>query len=91
MLAAKYGEGDGWNLMVPRGALRHSPWRAIMHHSCEFMGGLEFEVGNGRCMKFWLDSWCDGRTLALDFLDIFSMIVDPNAVVASYASNAGGC
>lgn len=51
-MAAKYGEGDGWNLTIPRGALGCSPWRVIMKQFGEFMRGLEFEVGNGRRLKF---------------------------------------
>lgn len=52
VVVAKYGKGDGWNLTVPQSAFGRSPWWAIMNHSCEFMRGLEFKMGNGRRLKF---------------------------------------
>lgn len=54
-----------------------------------FVKGLEFEVENGRRLKFWLDVWYGRHPLALDFRDIFSIAVDPHAVVASYVSYTG--
>lgn len=54
------------------------------------MTGLGYEVGSGRQIKFWSDAWCGERPLKLEFLDIFAMAVDSDAVVASYMSVLGG-
>lgn len=44
--------------------------------------GLFFEVGDGKRIKFWMDSWCGERPLMVEFLEIFAMAGDPGSVVA---------
>lgn len=77
-MLAKHGVRDGWNLSVPCGVYECSPWRAIMKHHVKFMTGIGYEVGNGRKIRFWLDVWCGGRPLALEFLDMFVVAEDQN-------------
>lgn len=42
---------------------------------------MAFEVGDGRRVKFWEDSWCGERTLKTEFPDIYDLAVNPTALV----------
>lgn len=86
---AKFGVCDGWNLSVPHGAYGHSAWRAIMKHLNKFVSGIDYEVGNGRRIGFWLDAWCGGIPLAMEYPDMFAIAEDPNTVVSRYFSAVG--
>lgn len=57
MVVVKYGIADGWDPSIQRGPYGHSPWRGIMQFLPLFREGVAFEVGDGRLIKFWEDSW----------------------------------
>lgn len=89
VVTAKYGSREDWDPLVPRGPYGWSPWRGIMTQLESFKVGLAFVMGDGRCVCFWIDAWCGERPLRDVYPDIYAMVVDPNAVVASYLSIVG--
>jgi len=46
-----------------------------------------FEVWDGSRVKFWTNSWCVDRSLKDLFSDLFALVVDKEASVASYLGN----
>lgn len=48
-----------------------------------YKSGLGYEVGDGRCIKFWEDVWCRERSLREEFSDIFALASDLGSSVAA--------
>lgn len=86
VVAAKFGEVDGWNPSIQRGSCGCSPWRGIMKFISLFRECVAFEVGDGRRVKFWEDAWCGEQSLKHDFPDLVNLAVDPSAMVAENMS-----
>lgn len=82
-MATKFGMEDRWDIMLHRGSFSHSPLRGIMQFLQVFKGGLVFEVGDGRRVKFWEYVWCGERSFKQDFPYVFGLVADPTIVVAS--------
>lgn len=61
-----------------------SPWKDIMRLFGDFEGGLRIDLGNGVMTKFWKDRWCDENPLQRVYPLIFSLAVDPKALVQDY-------
>lgn len=47
-------------------------------------------LGDERRVKFWEDTWCEERSLKQEFEDIYVLVVDPKALVATNVSGNGG-
>lgn len=51
---------------------------------------MAFEVGDGKRVKFWEDTWCGERMLKNEFADMYGLAIDPKLLVADYMSLMGG-
>lgn len=61
-----------------------SPWKGIMRLFGDFEGGLRIDLGNGAKTQFWKDRWCDENPLRRVYPSVFSLAVDPKALVQDY-------
>lgn len=63
--------GTHLNLMVEAYSIRGSMIKGIGRVS----NYIVFSVGNGRRIRFWLDSWCGDEALCNSFLSLFALVV----------------
>lgn len=82
MVTTKFGIMDRWEFGIGKGSCGCSPCKGILKYTSLFKEGLGFEVGDGRRIKFWVDSWCGERSLRLDFLDVFTLAMAPSSTVS---------
>lgn len=45
------------------------------------LGGVKFQVLNGRSTRFWFDFWIDVQPLWMDFQGLYELFVDPDISV----------
>ena len=81
IIASKYG-GDHSDLFLSLNNQRRfsGTWKNITKflgcqnsHSFGFLSGIGFSLGNGRCIRFWLDEWIDGVVLKSTFPRIYAL------------------
>lgn len=82
VVPAKYWASNDWFPYFPSGTYGCSPWRGIVNYLPLFRRSLSYEVGDGRCIKFWDDVWCGERPLREEFLDIFALAMDSSSMVS---------
>lgn len=83
------GEEDrGWTTKPVKKSHGIAVWKLIKELWEEFARFIEFEVGNGRRKKFWLDKWCDTMTFAEKFCNLCILSNMKEAVVAEVYSGS---
>ena len=70
--------GTHLNLMVEAYSIRGSMIKGIGRVS----NYIVFSVGNGRRIRFWLDSWCGDEALCNSFPSLFALAVSKEEWVA---------
>ena len=55
----------------------------------DFSKNIRFKVGVGDRVKLWTDLWCGDSPLQLTFLNVYGMVSDKGALVASSLKRLG--
>ena len=50
-------------------------WKEIRKEGSRLSNYIVFSVGNGRSIRFWLDSWCADEALCNSFPSLFALTV----------------
>ncbi len=50
-------------------------WRNVLSTRDIFKGGVSYELGDGRAIKFWSDRWCGETSLQSRVADIFDEVM----------------
>ena len=84
VIRVKYGtkEGDWCCNSVP-GSYGVSLWKTISSGWSTFSCYIQFQIGDGTRVKFWLDVWCGDNPLSVCFSDLFRINNDKEAYVAN--------
>ena len=67
---------------VACGEVSACPWEDFSKNIC-------FEVGVGDRVKLWTDLWCGDSPLQLTFPDVYGIVSNKGASVASYLDRLG--
>lgn len=86
MIDAKYGSPSlSARPMVVKQSYGVSLWKGIMATFDIFWNHIKIEVGMGENVSFWDDIWLGNEKLSTKFPNLFSLILDKEASVASYS------
>jgi hypothetical protein len=89
VIVAKYGmEWGGWRSKPCRGTHSYGLWKGISWGWYVFLERIEFFVGGGDRIRFWLDKWCGNSPLKDLFPMMFLCSMDCQASVASVLSRS---
>ena len=50
-------------------------WKQIRKEGSQLSNYIVFSVGNGKRIRFWMDSWCDDEALCNSFPSLFALTV----------------
>ena len=65
VILVKYGqEGFGWRTNEARGTFGVGVWKEILKEANWCWDNIEFKVGKGTRVKFWIDHWCGNAALS---------------------------
>ena len=65
VVGVKYGRlGFGWRTKEARGTFGVGVWRDILKESSWCWDNIEFKVGKGTKVSFWIDHWCGNEVLS---------------------------
>ncbi|RVW65604.1 putative ribonuclease H protein [Vitis vinifera] len=82
VLLAKYGqEGLGWRTKKVNGAFGIGVWKEILKENDWCWENMEFTVGNGTKIRFWIDLWRGCIVLSQRFPHLYVMAAHRNATV----------
>ncbi|KAJ9686999.1 hypothetical protein PVL29_015736 [Vitis rotundifolia] len=82
VIEVKYDqEGFGWRTNEARGIYGVGVWKEILKEASWCWDNIEFKVGRGTKVKFWIDHWCGNATLSQIFPQIYAMAALRNATV----------
>lgn len=84
VIKAKHGEMNHWCSKVSSAPYGVGLWKGINKLWSTFAQNIHFEVGNGTYIRFWKDKWLGNSTLQVAFPNLFTIVQDPNAVIAAY-------
>ena len=88
---AKYGnEWGGWCTKSVSGAHGVCLWKSIRKGWLNFSKFLWYDVGDGTCVKFWVDVWCRDRPLKEVFPDLYNISRTRDASVSDVLCYANG-
>ncbi|RVX09019.1 LINE-1 reverse transcriptase-like [Vitis vinifera] len=80
VVGVKYGQlGFGWRTREDRGTFGVGVWREIMKESSWCWSNIEFKVGKGTKVSFWIDYWCGNEVLSQAFPQLFTLAVQRSA------------
>ncbi|KAJ9696951.1 hypothetical protein PVL29_008942 [Vitis rotundifolia] len=83
VIMLKYGEEEGgWRTRDAIGRNGVGLWKAIRKKGRLLDGKLDYQVGNGKRVKFWKDKWCEDGPLCESFPSLFSISLTKNAWVS---------
>ena len=72
MVEVKYGSAwGGWSTKEVMGPYGVSLWIYVIWEWASFPQFIQYEVGDGSRVKFWLDSWCGDKSLKEAFPMLF--------------------
>ena len=57
-------------------------WKQIRKEGSQLSNYIVFFVGNGKRIRFWMDSWCDDEALCNSFPSLFALTVSKEEWVA---------
>ncbi|RVX19381.1 hypothetical protein CK203_008774 [Vitis vinifera] len=57
-------------------------WKEIRKDGSRLSNYIVFSVGNGRRIRFWLDSWCGDEALCSSFPSLFALAISKEEWVA---------
>ena len=89
MIALKFGEkrlggvGGCWTSKLKSGRYGHGLWKSIRMGWEDFHRYIQYEVGMGNRVWFWLDCWCGDQSLKEAFLVLYDIATDQEALVES--------
>ena len=72
----------GWSSKLGRGVHGYGLWRSIWKGWEVFSKNIQFEVGVGDRVKFWIDRWCRDLPLHLSFSVVYGIATNREASVA---------
>ena len=76
VISRKYGvEEGGWYTWEGREGFGVGLWKEIRKEGSRLSNYIVFSVGNGRSIRFWLDSWCADEALCNSFPSLFALTV----------------
>jgi hypothetical protein len=85
VVVTKYGyETGSWSPGIVIGPYGMSLWKHIRQGWDRFSSHLNFVLGCGSRIRFWLDIWCGENTLSRVFLLLFRIAQNREARVADY-------
>ena len=68
----------------------HSPfWKDIMQTKDIVEVSTDWQVGNGHCIKFWLDRWIGNTALHTVYPNLFTIAYDQNILVSQVFTSNG--
>jgi hypothetical protein len=80
LICSKYGNSHGgWITREVSGPHGVSLWKTIRKEWGNFVKYVNFEVGDGTKVKFWLDTWCGSSSLKEGYPDLFRIARDKEA------------
>uniref|UniRef100_A0A2N9FMZ6 Uncharacterized protein n=1 Tax=Fagus sylvatica TaxID=28930 RepID=A0A2N9FMZ6_FAGSY len=85
LICSKYGNSHGgWITREVSGPHGVSLWKTIRKEWGSFVKYVNFEVGDGSKVKFWLDTWCGSSSLKEGYPDLFRIARDKEALVVDH-------
>ena len=81
VISRKYGVKEGgWYTRESREGFGVGLWKDIRKEGSRLSNYIVFYVGNGRRIRFWLDSWCGDEALCNSFPSLFALAVSKEGV-----------
>ena len=82
VIRVKHGlEGRGWRSKEVHGPFGVGVWKEILKETSWCWDNMEFRVGRGTKVMFWIDHWCDNAALSQAFPQLYALAVCNNATV----------
>lgn len=73
VVVEKYGLANEWETKKSSLPYGCGCWKAIMNLQADFIKETKVNVGSGTSTRFWMDRWCSGRPLMMEYPIIYSL------------------